>query len=535
MQSRISLVKAFCLAALFTALPASYAEIRLPAILGDHAMLQAGKPIAIWGWSEPGATLHVSFKGTGATSQNDFTAVADQNGRWSGTLRPLVSGTAGKLDIRSDKDPDKTVSDLLVGEVWLAGGQSNMVYTIAGNSGADPTNPVEVAQVERNIADAKKEADSLKASIRYFKVTSSGADEPADDVTGQWVLASSGNVRSFSAVAWNFAVALQEKLHQPVGLIVSCVGGTPVESWMSRQTLESTSVGAAVEARHNAKVAASTPEVIARQDAAVKAWQEANPTPELKFLHESTRQRAAYTATFYMVPVRLYNGMIHGLEPYTLRGILWFQADGNSSHPTEYSELFQAMIREWRADWKEQLPFYFVEMNNMYAPQTTPVQFNNLCLIREQQHGALQLPGVGMVAAIDLGNGNAHFPNKRPVGQRLAGLALHNVYGQPGQVNSPIFRSYKIEGDKVRLSFDDADGLRTTAGGELKGFAIRGASGDWVWAKGKIEGQEIVVWSDAVPAPVAVRYAWAQNPVISVENGAGLPLYPFRTDKDSKQ
>jgi sialate O-acetylesterase len=304
---------------------------------------------------------------------------------------------------------------------------------------------------------------------------------------------------------------------------------------MSRQTLESTSVGAAVEARHNAKVAASTPEVIARQDAAVKAWEAANPTAALKFIHESSRPRPAYLATDHLAPVVSYNAMIHGLEPYTLRGVIWFQADGNAGHPLEYSELFQAMIREWRAEWKDELPFYFVEMNNAREAQKAPVEACNLCLIREQQHGALQLPGVGMIAAIDVGNGNLHFPNKRTLGQRLAGLALHNLYGQPGQPYSPIFRSYRIEGNKVRLSFDDAEGLRAIGDGEVKGFAIRGANGDWVWANGKIEGQQIVVWSDAVPAPVAVRYAWAQNPVISIENGAGLPLYPFRTDRESKQ
>ena len=447
----------------------------------------------------------------------------------------MAAGTSGKIEVQSDKDPAKIVSDVVTGEVWLGSGQSNMVYTIGGNPGADPTNPVEVAEIASNIAAARQEAESAKGSIRYFKVTSSGTDAPADDVTGQWELASASNVRGFSAVAWNFAVALQGKLHRPVGLIVSCVGGTPVESWMSRQTLESTSVGAAVEQRHNAKVALATPEVIARQDAQVKAWQDANPTPALKFQHESTRPRPAYTATYYTAPVRLYNGMIHGLEPYTLRGVIWFQGDGNASYPLEYSELFQALIREWRADWKKQLPFYFVEMNNAREAQKKPVEVCNLCLIREQQHGALQLPGVGMVAAIDVGNGNLHFPNKRPLGQRLAGLALHDVYDLPGQPNSPIFRSFTVEGDKVRLSFDDAAGLRTIGGGELKGFAIRGANGDWVWATGKIEGAQIVVWSDAVKKPVAVGYAWAQNPVISVENGEGLPLYPFRTDRESKQ
>jgi len=198
--------------------------------------------------------------------------------------------------------------------------------------------------------------------------------------------------------------------------------------------------------------------------------------------------------------------------------------------------LFQALIKEWRSEWHDQLPFYFVEMNNMNEDvQTHPVQPNALSIIREQQHGGLAQPGVGMVAAIDLGIKNAHFPNKRPVGQRLAGLALRDCYGVAGQVNSPRFKSSKIEGSKVELSFYDADGLRVRGGGEPKGFAIRGASGDWVWANGKIEGEKIVVWSDQVPNPIAVRYAWASNPVISIENGAGLPLYPFRTDSETPQ
>jgi len=167
--------------------------------------------------------------------------------------------------------------------------------------------------------------------------------------------------------------------------------------------------------------------------------------------------------------------------------------------------------------------------------QTHPVQPNALSIIREQQHGGLALPGVGMVAAIDLGIKNAHFPNKRPVGQRLAGLALRDCYGIPGQVNSPMFKSATFSGDKARLNFKDAAGLRVRGGGEIKGFAIRGESGPWVWAEGKIEGETIVVWSDQVPHPVAVRYGWASNPVISIENGAGLPLYPFRTDTSSRE
>jgi len=530
------------LAAFFLTMETASADVRLPAVISDHAMLQAGKPIAIWGWAEPGAQVKVAFVGSNGNALGDFSATADASGKWSGRLPQQKSGTAGHLDITTDKGGSKTVNDVLIGEVWLGGGQSNMVYTIDGKAGGDWKNPEEVAAIKQNIIIAQQEADAAQPPIRYFLVAGYRADQPKDDVRGQWVLGDSKNVATFSAVAWNFAVALEDKAHVPVGLIVSCVGGTPAQSWMSKETLAATLVGAEVlEHSQQAFVAAQAAQ--AKYVADLKAWTDANPTPELQGQNALSKPnpKGAYSAPNPQRPLqpyeevcRLYNGMIHGLEPYTLRGIIWFQADGNNSYPSEYSELFQALIKEWRAEWNEALPFYFVEMNNMSKPQTKPVEPNPLSLIREQQHGGLLQPGVAMVAAIDVGTQNPHFPNKKPVGQRLAGLALRDCYGQPGPVDSPIFKSFTIEGNKVRLKFDDADGLRVRGGGDLKGFAIRGSTGDWGWATGKINGQDIVVWNDQIGSPAAVRYAWAWNPIISVENGAGLPLYPFRTDTDSK-
>jgi len=298
--------------------------------------------------------------------------------------------------------------------------------------------------------------------------------------------------------------------------------------------LAGTSVGAAVFERNQAALLTdSSPAVKAKRAADLAQWKQTNPTPELQF--KNHRPKPLYTETDNYVPCRLYNAMIHGLEPYTLRGFIWFQGDGNGAHPYEYSEMFTALIQQWRGEWRDpRLPFYFVEMNNMnQGPQKDPVEFNSLSVIREQQHGALRLPAVGMVAAIDVGTPNAHFPNKKPVGERLAGLALHDCYGQMGQVESPLFQGFTIERNHVRLKFSAAEGLRVRGGTALKGFAIKGATGNWVWATGKIEGEEIVVWSDQVPAPTAVRYAWSRNPITSVENGAGLPLYPFRTDTET--
>ena len=529
----IFFLSAFLLTSTFT-----QAALRLPALISDHAMFQADKPVAIWGWADPGAQVTVSFTGTDPGVKGGFTATADATGKWSGQLPAMKSGTAGGLQVATGKGEQKTVADILVGEVWLGGGQSNMEYDVQGTGRVDTKNPAEVAEVAQNVVIAKKEADAAQPPIRYFNVTKARSDHPLDDIKGgNWVLGSSQNVAKFSAVGWNFAVALQNKLHVPVGLIISCVGNTPVETWMSRPTLESTSVGATVLERSKEELAAATPEIMAKYNADLAAWRTANPTPQLQAQNRDARPKAPpnLSAGNY-IPNQYYNAMIHGLEPYTLRGVIWYQGAGNMFHPLEYGEMLTAMIKEWRTEWNDpQLPFYFGEEANFYAKQTKPVEPNGVSLIREQEHAALKLPGVGMVCTSDLGNGNGHFPAKKPVGERMAGLALRDCYGQSGPVDSPMYQSFAVEGNKIRLKFSHAEGLRAKNGGELKDFAIRGATGDWVWATATIDGQDIVVSSDQVPAPAAVRYGWATNPFLSVENGAGLPLYPFRTDTESAE
>jgi len=516
---------------------AARADISMPAIISDHAMLQADKPVAIWGWAEPGAKITVGFARQGApTPESTFTATSNAAGKWTGLLPAMTAGTTGRLLITSDKDASRTIDDLVVGEVWLGGGQSNMLYDIAGTFGGDFTNPVEVAQITHNVGLAQQEAAAAPLPIRYFEVGWVGSQQPADDVDGRWVQADMKNVPTFSAVAWNFAIALQGRLHVPVGLIVSCVGGAHIEVWMPVETIRETPLGAVTLGRYDALLTTMLLKVKAQHEAEMKAWYAANPAARVPVTTMTSTFPLVSTEPFRSLPARLYNGMIHGLEPYTLRGILWFQADGDINTPGEYGDLFRALIRKWRADWNEPLPFYFVEMNNMDDKQTKPVEPNNLSLIREAQHVGLREPGVGMVAAIDVGTKNHHFPDKKPVGERLARLALGECYRQPvGEVNGPLYRGFTVEGSRVRLTFADADGLRVRGGGDLRGFAIRGQSGDWVWATGRIEGRDIIVWSDRVPAPAAVRYAWAFNPITSVENAAGLPLYPFRTDTESKE
>jgi len=505
----------------------AYGELRLPAVISDHAMIQAGKPVAVWGWAAPGAEVTVSFAAASGKTEH-ITATTATDGRWSGQLPPVPDGTTGELEVRTKTEGPIKVADVLAGEVWLCGGQSNMSYllTTKGRNPNETTGP-------EILEEAQKNATEARGALRYFAVGSKKADDPLEDVQGKWFVAAPDNVGNCFALSWNFAVALNHKLHVPVGVIDSAIGGTAIEPWTPLPELQACPVGPVATRRYQQRLDGVAPEVKTKFETDLAAWTKRFPTPELQ--QQNLATKPIPDGGNANVPARLYNGMIHGLEPYTLKGFLWFQGDGNFGNPQEYGELVKTLIRARRAHWHDEtLAFYYVEMQNYHKPQENPVEPNPMSLIREAQQGALELPNTDVAASLDQGidkpNYEAHFPNKKPLGERLAGLALNNLYGQPGLVHSPAFKSYAVEGDKVRLKFDHAEGLRLRGDGGLKGFAIRAEDGDWVWAQGQIEGQEIVLWSDRVPKPGAVRYAWAFNPLLSVENKAGLPLRPFRTD-----
>jgi sialate O-acetylesterase len=386
------------------------------------------------------------------------------------------------------------------------------------------------------LEDAQRNATEAKGALRYFAVVGAKSDVPLDDVKGQWFVAAPDNVGKCFALSWNFAVALNQKLHVPVGVIDSAIGGTAIEPWTPLPELKECPVGPSAIARYQAKLDKVAPEIKAKYDADLADWLKRFPTPELQQQNIATKPIPAPNEN--NMPARLYNAMIHGLEPYTLKGFLWFQGDGNFANPQEYGELEKTLIRARRAHWHDDtLPFYYVEMQNYRPPQKDPVEPNPMSLIREAQQAGLQLPNTDVAASLDQGidkpNYEAHFPNKKPLGERLAGLALSHLYRQPGLVNSPAFKSYSVEGNKVRIKLDYADGLRLRGDKGLRGFAIRAEGGPWLWAQGQIEGEDIVLWNDQVAKPDAVRYAWAFNPLLSVENRAGLPLRPFRTDTGS--
>jgi len=496
--------------------------LKLPKIISDHMLLQAGQPDALWGWATAGTPVKAEFLDASGKVLVQANAVTAPSGKWSLKLPALSSGTAGQLRFTAGT-ATQTVQDVLVGEAWLCGGQSNMTYDF--NSGN-----IEKPQLDAAKAQALKE----KGAIRFFLTGWAVAETPRDDSPGEWFVVTPDNVTRCSCVAWYFAVALREKLDRPMGMIVCAVGGTRVEQWMSREAITALPHGPGL-IKQQADFAA---EIAPKHDAAQKlydAWVAANPTPELQQQNKASEpQRVGMPA----VSSDLYNGMLHGLEPYSVKGITWFQADGNLGATNIYGEFVKGLIKNWRADFQADLPFYYVEMNNMRDDvQSKPVQYHELCLLREAQDIALELPGTDVVSSIDCGlpEPEPHFPNKEPVGRRLAFVALDHVYGMPCVFHGPTYDSFQVEGNTLRLHFKAADDLRVRDGGQMKGFAIRAATGDWVWAQGKVDGQDVVLWSDQIPQPAAARYAWAANPIISMENGAGLPMRPFRTDKESPQ
>jgi sialate O-acetylesterase len=502
---------------------AGSAALRLPALFSDHLVLQAGQTTAIWGWATAAAKVEIQFVNAGGQREAVAAVQAGPDGRWSTRLPALAAGAAGSLAIAEAGGETKIINDVIVGQVWLGGGQSNMTYRVGAANVAAET-----------LAEAKQQAAELGSSTRYFNVAYRGADSPLDDVVGKWVVAGPGTVAGCSAIPWYFARTLQRTLHQPIGLIVSAVGGTPAESWIPRPEFDALHASAAIWQRHRKMVANFTPDQDETYKGELAVWLAKYPTPQLQFANSHSHPREPYSPSHSTVPVRLYNAMIHGLESYTAKGIIWFQGDGNGAHPEEYPELIRTVIQTWRKQWGAELPVYYLEINNMFEKQKNPVENGALAPIREAQNAALELPRTGVVSTIDLGIAeDAHFPVKQPAGDRMARLILSEIYSVDlGEVHSPEFSGMAIQGNRIRLHFAHAEGLRTRTA-EVKGFALRGFDGSWVWGDGKIEAGEIVVWNAQIEHPTAVRYDWANNPIGSIENAAGLPLRPFRTDKES--
>lgn len=435
-------------------------------------VLQQGIPVRIWGTAGPGEAVRVEFEGQSVST------TAGAGGKWEAWLKPLTA--AGPLEMKITGASAMVVKDVLVGEVWLASGQSNMEFALSGAMNHDE----EVAAADHPF-------------LRLFIVKRVEADQPADDVTGAWEVCTPKTAARFSAVAYFFGRDLEGRLHVPMGLIESNWGGTPAQSWTSREALQNDPALQYVAGE----------------------WQRVLADPALR-------------KPYPTAPFRLYNAMIAPLTPYAIRGAIWYQGESNTSetHAFRYRRLFATMIEDWRNRWGEgDFPFLFVQLANFKANGLWPV-------LRESQAEALRLRNTGMAVTIDIGNpANVHPTNKQEVGRRLALAARALVYGEAVEFSGPVYRQATGEGGALRVWFTHAEGMQAKGGGAVSGFTVAGKDGNFVPAEARIEGDTVVVSSPQVSAPAAVRYAWADDPECNLINREGLPAVPFRSGEPRYQ
>ncbi len=457
-------------AAACAAAPASV--LRLPAILSDNMVLQQGKPLKIWGWAAPDQTVTVSIAG------QTRSANADAAGKWGVTLDPLAPGDAIERAVRTADSPI-VVRNILVGEVWVCAGQSNMQMT--------------TREIDNAVAEIKAAELPL---IRLFNTAFHAPEQPADDVEGKWLICTPQTAADFSAVAYLFGREVHQVTKLPVGLIRAAQGATAAESWISDEALAAEPILEAICYRKKTMVKDT------------KGWD-----PHL--------------------PAGLFNGKIAPLTRFGIRGVVWYQGETNGNRAFQYRTLFPLLIHDWRKAWGEDVPFYFVQLAGHFKAAPEPAN-EPWAELREAQSLALSLPNTGMAVAIDVGDAkNIHPTNKQAVAHRLARVALAKTYGQNIVYSGPTFREMAVEGPAIRIRFNHADGgLKAAEGGALKRFAIAGADQKFVWANAVIDGDSVLISNPKVPQPVAVRYAWANNPEgCNLVNGAGLPASPFRTDE----
>ncbi len=516
---RVWIARLLGLVVLMVAAGALGAEIRLPAVIGDHMVIQRGKPVSVWGWSVPGETLTVSLAAQTATVQ------ADRQGRWRTRLGPIDSSSEPlSLTVKGSRSEPRVVSDILVGEVWLCSGQSNMEWSLSATLSPLP-------EIRR--ADYPQ--------IRLFHVPRRASPEPLDDVEATWELCRPETAACFSAVAYYFGREVHERFGLPVGLINSSWGGTRIEPWTPPAGFE-----AVPEVRNILDELPQADDDYRREVKSV--------LPALKDWLKTAEAKAAANEAVPLAPpipphplmnpqkpTSLYNGMIHALVSFPIRGAIWYQGEANRNDGPIYAQKMEALIKGWRNVWSSQdLPFYFVQLapyNYAYDREMTGgdiPDFERLPLIWESQVEALKIPNTGMAVITDIANINDIHPrNKMEVGRRLALWARAQVYGESGLVYSgPFYESMTVEGERARLHFKHTgSGLISLDGRPLTWFEMAGEDRTFYKAQAEIEGDTVVVLSPRVKKPAAVRFGWDQLAEPNLGNREGLPASPFRTDR----
>ncbi|GAB6164533.1 sialate O-acetylesterase [Thermostilla marina] len=486
--------------------PLLWADVQPASIFTDNAVLQRDMPLPVWGKADPGEKVTVRIGDHSAST----TAGAD--GRWMVKLDPLAAGGPVEVVIRGKNTV--TLKNVLVGEVWICSGQSNMAFAlINAHNGEEAV------------------ANSANENIRLYTVPRKAEPEPQETIDAAWQPCNPETSRYFSAVGYFFGKHLQEKLGVPVGLINTSVGGTPAEAWTCRAHLEATPEAAPILAAFD--------EAMKRYPEAMKQYEQ-----RLQEYREKVKQLRAEGKPIPRAPgppmgphhthspAGLYNAMIAPLVPYAIRGAIWYQGESNSGRAYQYRALFPAMIRCWRTHWNEgDFPFLFVQLAPFRDIVDEPTESTWAELREAQLLTMLNVPNTGMAVITDVGEEHDIHPKKKqPVGDRLAIAARALAYGEKIEYSGPIYDHMEVQGNKAIVHFTHVDGGLECRGEKLTGFTICGPDRKFVNAQAKIEGDTVVVWAEGVDKPVAVRFGWADYPVVNLWNKAGLPASPFRTD-----
>ena len=513
-----------------------HAEVGLAPLFTDYAVLQRDRPVPVWGTAAAGERVKVSFAGQSRAA----TAAAD--GRWLVILDALPANSTGSNLVVTGTNT-LTLRDVVVGEVWLCSGQSNMEFTVDARPGT--------WQATSRTANATTAINDARFPlIRHLRVDPTVASKPASAVaTSGWQTATPQSVGGFTAVGYFFARDLFQKLGVPIGLVHSSYGGTPVEAWMSPAALTSSPEFARVGERWTQDLAAYSANKV-KFDVDLAAWTAAeaaakalpvpltksnakvpSPSPHAAFLKANPRPRAprGFPQDPWQ-PAGLFNGMINPLIPYALRGVLWYQGESNADRPQEYRALFAAMITAWRAHFGQgNLPFFWVNLADFKRPADPTGR--SWAFLREAQTQTLALPQTGQAVAIDLGDPNdIHPANKQEVGRRLALLAKNRIYGLTTADSGPTFVAATREGSALRVTFTHASDGLVAHDRPVQSLELAGADRVFRPATAQIVRDTLLVSAPDVREPVAVRYAWSNAPDANLFNGSGLPALPFRSD-----
>lgn len=487
----------------FSALSAC-AQVRLPNVLSSHMVLQRDRPIHVWGWANPGENVAIDFHGVHGN------ATADALGHWSVSLPPEQAGGPFSLTVSASNKIELT--DILIGDVWFASGQSNMQMPLAGFPGN--------AVLDNGPEEIR---NATHPEIRLLHIKEKSSYYPLDDIDANWTSCTPETASSFSAAAYFFGREIAEKEHVPIGLIDSTWGGTVVEAWMS---LDGISSDASLMPLF-ASWAAMTDNIVNMP--AIKAKEKREDDAALAANHAPPKYHW-HPDPVSWEPAGLYNAMVNPFTPFPIRGVIWYQGESNSplDRAAMYQRIFPALIADWRRHWnQDNFPFLYVQISSFTS---TPQEA--WAVIREAQRRTLSVANTGMAVTIDIGNpDNVHPSDKLDVGHRLALAARALSYGESIEYSGPIFRQASVEEGAIRVDFDHVASGLVAKGGALTGFEIAGDDHKFVMATATIDGSSVSVSAKDVPNPRYVRYGWQNAPVVNLFNGEGLPASPFTSEE----